>query len=91
MKPDPLDPQISDTDPASKEIQCRIFREMPPWRKIELVEDANRVGRILALAGIALRNPDATVSERERLLMDILLGKEEALRVYGPHARRENQ
>ena len=57
---------------------------MSPAEKIALVEDANRTARRLALAGIELRFPHATESERFRLLMDLVLGKELAEKVYGP-------
>lgn len=65
-------------------MQCRVLREMSPARKIELVEDANRTARRLAMAGIRLRYPDATPEQQFRLLMDIVLGEELAARVYGP-------
>ena len=57
---------------------------MPASRKVRLVEDANRTSRVLALAGIALRFPQASAVERQRLLMDLVLGRELAKRVYGP-------
>ena len=74
----------SDTSPDAAEVQLRVFRAMSPARKIELVEDANRTARRLALAGIELRFPHASENERFRLLMDLVLGKELAARVYGP-------
>ena len=57
---------------------------MSPGRKVSLVEDANRTARRLALAGIGLRFPDASPSQRFRLLMDLLLGGELAAKAYGP-------
>ena len=77
----------SDTSPEAAEAQLRVFRAMSPARKIALVEDANRTARRLALAGIELRFPHASESERFRLLMDLILGKELAARVYGPSVR----
>lgn len=74
----------TDTSPEAAEVQLRVFRSMSPARKIALVEDANRTARRLALAGIELRFPQASESERFRLLMDVILGKELAARVYGP-------
>lgn len=75
---------ISDTSPDAAEVQLRIYRAMSPARKIALVEDANRTARRLALAGIELRYPHASESERFRLLMDLILGKDLAEKAYGP-------
>jgi hypothetical protein len=76
-----------DTAPEAREVQYRVLRGMSPARKLALVEDANRTARRLAMAGIALRHPEASEAERVRLLMDVVLGPELAARVYGPHRR----
>ena len=77
-------PPVNDTSDAAAEVQIRLLRAMPASRKVGLVEDANRTARCLALAGIGLRFPEASEEERVRLLMDILLGADLAVRVYGP-------
>ena len=74
---------LTDTSPDAAEIQFRILREMPAWRKVQLVEDANRTARQLALAGISLRHPDLSEVERVRLLLDLVLGESVANKVYG--------
>jgi len=75
---------VHDTSAAAADVQVQVLRAMPASRKIDLVEDANRTARRLALAGIGLRFADASQEERVRLLMDIVLGAELAERVYGP-------
>jgi len=75
---------LTDTSPDAAEVQFRILREMPAWRKVQLVEDANRTARQLALAGISLRHPEASETERERLLLELVLGESLAEEVYGP-------
>ncbi len=77
---------LSDTDPSSELVRIRILREMPPRRKIELVEDANRTSRLLALAGIRARHPELSVEQQQRKLMDLVLGRELAEQVYGSNA-----
>jgi len=77
-------PPLTDTSSAAAAVQIRVLRGMSARRKVSLVEDANRTARRLALAGIGLRFPGATQEERNRLLMDLLLGRELAERVYGP-------
>ena len=75
---------LSDSDRSSERARARILREMPPNRKVELVEDANRTGRLLALAGIRARNPELSLQQQQRQLMDLVLGGELAEQVYGP-------
>ncbi|MGB5815856.1 MAG: hypothetical protein WBI27_11675 [Thermoanaerobaculia bacterium] len=57
---------------------------MSSRRKVELVEDANRTARELALAGIAARHPMATEQQRERLLLGLVVGEPLATKIYGP-------
>lgn len=77
---------LSDTDPSSELVRIRILREMPPNRKVELVEDANRTSRLLALAGIRARHPELSVEQQQRQLMDLVLGRELAEQVYGSNS-----
>lgn len=81
-----MDGPADDTSPEAARAQIQALRAMSPARKIDLVEDANRTARLLALAGIGLRFPKASARKRERLLMDLVLGKDLAERVYGPHS-----
>lgn len=78
------DSELTDTSRDAWEVQLRVFRAMSPARKIALVEDAIRTARRLALAGVELRFPHASESERFRLLMDLILGKDLAAQAYGP-------
>ena len=73
-----------DTDPEAERIQIEIFRNMPAWRKMQLVEDANQTARQLALAGLRQRHPKASPEELHRRLVGLFLGEELATEVYGP-------
>ena len=73
-----------DTPPETERVLFAMLREMPPWRKLEMVAQLNQAGRELALAGLQKRYPQATQDELYRHLADILLGAELAARVYGP-------
>jgi hypothetical protein len=84
MSKKPTVARLTDTSPDAERVQLEVLRAMSPSRKVALVEDANRTARRLAMAGIRMRHPDATEAERNRLLMDIVLGEELAERVYGP-------
>lgn len=75
---------FTDTPPETERVLFAMLREMPPWRKLEMVAQLNQAGRELALAGLQTRYPNATWDELRRRLADVLLGGELAARVYGP-------
>jgi len=61
-----------DTTPEAEAVQIEIYRRMSPGRKLELVEEANRTGRALALAGLRQRHPTAGPEELFRRHVDPL-------------------
>ncbi len=73
-----------DTSPETERMLFAMLREMPSWRKLDMVAQLNQAGRELALVGLQTRYPTATQDELRRHLADILLGTELAKRVYGP-------
>lgn len=75
-----------DTSSDAEAVQIEIFRRMSARRKLELVAEANRTARDLALAGLRRRHPDAGPAELFRRLMDLMLGEDLAAQVYGPLA-----
>ena len=81
---------MNDTSPTdhtsfeAREKMLEIYREMPPWRKIELVEDANRTARQLAMIGLRSRYPEESLARLRRRLLGLVLGESLASEVYGP-------
>lgn len=72
---------------TTAEVDALLFqmcRETPGWRKLELLSEMNQAARQLALAGLRRRHPNASTSELQRLLADLLLGTELAAQVFGP-------
>ncbi len=57
--------EISDTSPEAQEMLNRLYRQMPEGEKLLRVFDAIQTGRALAMAGLAMRHPEAT---QEQLL-----------------------
>lgn len=55
-----------DTDPAAEAVQLAIYRAMPAWRKLQLIDDAIRTSRSVALAGLRQRHPQASAAELQR-------------------------
>ena len=78
-----LVPIARDTSPEAEELMLAIYRQMPAWRKVELVEDANRTARLLAMTGLRSRHPDEPLPRLRRRLLGLVLGEEMAVEVYG--------
>jgi len=76
-----------DTLPEAEEVMIRILSDMPAWRRLQLLEDACDAARELARVGLKRRCPEASDSEVDRLLFDLLLGEELAEKAFGPRRR----
>jgi hypothetical protein len=79
-----MDPLWPHTQPDIERMQVERLRQMPPWRKMELMAEMTESVRTLALAGLRQRYPTDTPAQRRRRLADLLLGPELAARAYGP-------
>lgn len=75
---------FQDTSPEAEEVALAIYRRMPAWRKLELVEDAIRTSRHLAMIGLRSRHPGESPQRLRRRLLDLVLGEDLARQVYGP-------
>jgi hypothetical protein len=74
----------ADTSADAERVLLEIYRRMPAWRKVELVEDANRTARHLALVGLRSRHRGESTARLRRRLLGLVLGEETARRLYGP-------
>ncbi len=72
-----------DSSPDVLRVQCEIYRRMPAGRKLQIVFDTYQTGRLLAMAGIRMRNPQATAEDLWRLWARNHLGEELFESVYG--------
>jgi hypothetical protein len=73
-----------DTPAETERVLFAMLREMPPWRKLEMVAQLNQTVRELALSGLRERYPQADEAEVRRRLADLVLGPELAEKAYGP-------
>ncbi len=74
---------FSDTHPKMEALQVRLLRDAPAWRKLEMLAQLNASARLLALAGLHQRYPQAGEQELRRRLAGLLLGEDMASKVYG--------
>ncbi|HET9589914.1 MAG TPA: hypothetical protein VFO91_14105 [Anaerolineales bacterium] len=79
----------SDTHPKVEALQIELWRQASPTRKMHMLAQLNASARMLALAGLRSRYPNATETELRRRLADLLLGEELARKVYGELKREE--
>jgi len=75
--------KISDTTPEARQVQLELYRRMSPARKIELIFDAYHTGRLLAMAGIRMLNPDATEKQVWHIWAKRHLGEDLYNKAYG--------
>lgn len=75
---------FTDTSPEAERVLLDIYRRMPAWRKLELVEDAIQTSRQLVMIGLRARHPGETVAQLRRRLLGLVLGEQAAERIYGP-------
>jgi len=73
-----------DTSADAESVMLEIYRKMPAWRRLELLDEACTLSIELARAGLRRRNPNASDKAIERLLRDLMLGEDLAAVVYGP-------
>jgi hypothetical protein len=71
-----------DTHPKIEQMQIEFIRRMPAWKKLAIVDDLNETVKTLAVSGIKQRNPNASAEQVQRMLAELMLGKELARKVY---------
>lgn len=72
-----------DTSPSAERVLIHLWREMPAWRKMQLVGEMTAAVKTLARRGLVQRYPTGSPREIDRRFADLVLGKELALRAYG--------
>jgi len=86
----PMPALFPDTRPEAEAVLIRLLRQAPPWRKLHMVGQMNRMVQTLALCGLRVRHPDAIPEELRRRLAEMLLGPDLATQVYGPLGGQED-
>jgi hypothetical protein len=73
----------SDTHPEMEALQIQLWRQASPTRKMEMLAQLNASVRLLALAGLRSRYPQAGEAELRRKLAGLILGEDLARDIYG--------
>ena len=69
-------PQSADTDAQTERYLFARLRELPPWRKAEMLSASTRAAYDLAMAGLQQRYPAATEAELRRRYAALVLGRD---------------
>ena len=69
--------------------EIEVLREMPAWKKLELVADLCEANRALMMAGLRARCPEASEDELHRQLMELLWGETKAAEIWGPRVSQQ--
>jgi hypothetical protein len=75
--------QSEDTAPAAERLLIEGFRNMPPWRKAEIVTSLTRTAGEMSLAGLRARHPRATPHDLRLRLAALRLGRDTMIRAFG--------
>ena len=73
-----------DTRPEAEAVLIHLLRQVPPWRKLEMVDQLNQSVKLMALIGLRDRYPSESEAQLRRRLAGLLLGEDLACKVYGP-------
>jgi len=72
-----------DTSPEVERVYVELLRNAPVWRKVQQLNDVNRVLSALTIGALRRRNPQHSPGELRRQLAEQWLGATIATRVYG--------
>jgi hypothetical protein len=82
-------PQSPDTDPAAERYLFDKLRNLPPWRKAEMLSVSTRAAYDLAMAGLRQRYPGAEELELRRRYAALVLGRDTSIALFGWDPERE--
>jgi hypothetical protein len=74
---------FEDTDPRVEQQLVEMLRQLPTWRKMQMVAELNAAVKSLLWSGLRARYPNASEAELRRRVAGLLLGEELAQKVYG--------
>jgi len=82
-------PQSPDTDAEAERYLFDRLRDLPPWRKAEMLSASTRAAYDLAMAGLRQRYPSATREESRKRYAALVLGREGSMALFGWDPERE--
>ena len=68
--------KLTDTTPEADAIIIRLLRQVPSWRKLQMMEQLNAMTLALAVSGLRQQYPDCDADQVPILLAERLWGPE---------------
>ena len=78
-----MKPLSSDTTPEAQRMQFELIRSLPDWKRLSLAFELTQATRLLVLADIRARYPEAGDEELRKRFIARILAREEVIRAYG--------
>ena len=82
-------PQSPDTDTTVERYLFDRLRDLPPWRKAQMLSAATQAAHGLAMAGLRQRYPAASEPELRMRYAALVLGREASIALSGWDPERE--
>ena len=76
-------PLSLDTTPEAQQMHFELMRQLPGWKRLALACEITQALRLLVLADIRCRYPDASDEELRRRFIARVLPCEDVIRAYG--------
>jgi hypothetical protein len=73
---------MNDTSPKAEQAYLRALRNMPAWRKMQVIDGLNTTVRQLTLAGIKARHPEFSQQQTIRAAASLWFGEALAEKAY---------
>jgi hypothetical protein len=84
-----MHPLSTDTTPEAQQKVFELMRPLPVWKRLALTCELIQSTRMLMLADLRRRFPQAGEEELRRRLITSLLTRDEVIRAYGFDPERE--
>jgi hypothetical protein len=75
--------QSPDTTPEAERVIIEALRQMPVWRKAEMLTAINRAAQEWTLAGLRARYPEATEAELRLRLGALRVDRQLMIKLFG--------
>jgi hypothetical protein len=78
-----MKPLSPDTTLETQRVQFELMRGLPGWKRLSLAFELTQATRLLVLADIRARYPEACDEELRKRFIARVLSREDVIRAYG--------
>jgi hypothetical protein len=89
MAPQEIITELQDTTPEAERVLIELTRRAPVWKRAEQLSNLIHTRRILILADLRRRYPNAGADELHQRMAARLLPREDVIRIFGWDPEKE--